>query len=538
MRRLWLACLVASLGCASAPLRPPDLQALEEADRLVLQGCYDCLLDAQRTYVRLAVARARPLVLDRLFDVTVLLALRERELARDWTPALSAARALAAELTQGGPGLPPPHAASADHPSLGGGGRTGPNWVLSLVEAVPPDAVGMPNRDRSMFLATRDAFARTLDAEVQALSNIPASPSAPLRSVTGRYLALALDCAYRSGASAPLSARESAPADPPLLAYRAAACELTQPVLYRLREGTPRFVDASIFLAQFDLAVAEQRGPGRARERLAEAVARFPDSPRVAVLSGNYFRFVADCEQAIREYDRAIALQPGHEQARLGRIMCQSYLDQHAAAVTSATVMIDGAFDFLADAYYWRAWNQRELGALDRARADIDAARRHSVTMQILTLAGMIEHDQDDLDPAERDLTVARRPPEGANNCVAMMYLGSVLTKRKAHAPASRQFEDAMDCAERAAAHTRGKLREMQARPDVDPVWLAGLTVRLEQTIAESMTQFHASALQAATAHASAGNIAAARRLVAIAAKDPALAEPVARLQDWLKNRD
>ena len=94
-----------------------------------------------------------------------------------------------------------------------------------------------------------------------------------------------------------------------------------------------------------------------------------------------------------------------------------------------------------------------------------------------------------------------------------------------------------MQCSEEAALYTQRKLREFQARPDVDPAWVAGLIVRLEQTIADCMTQYHTAALQAATAHAAAGNISAARRFVAIAAKDPVLAEPVAKLQDWLKNR-
>src|SRR4029453_2847455 len=100
MRRLWLAGLVLWVGCASAPVRKQDQGALADADALVLQGCYDCLLEAGATYERVAVGRARPLVITRLFETNLLIALREKELALDWSAALERARALI-------PGLPP-----------------------------------------------------------------------------------------------------------------------------------------------------------------------------------------------------------------------------------------------------------------------------------------------------------------------------------------------------------------------------------------------------------------------------------------------
>ena len=51
-RWLWVALIVAVGGvrCASAPIKPADLQALARADALVLDGCYDCLLEARGIY--------------------------------------------------------------------------------------------------------------------------------------------------------------------------------------------------------------------------------------------------------------------------------------------------------------------------------------------------------------------------------------------------------------------------------------------------------------------------------------------------------
>jgi len=87
-----------SLACASAPIQPAGYQTLARADGLVLDGCYDCLLDARTIYQQLAVGRARPIVLPRLLETELLVALREKELALEAEPALSRAPAIAAEL--------------------------------------------------------------------------------------------------------------------------------------------------------------------------------------------------------------------------------------------------------------------------------------------------------------------------------------------------------------------------------------------------------------------------------------------------------
>ena len=98
MRRLWLAAVLVSVGCASAPIRKQDQVALGNADALVLQGCYDCLLEARTIYERVAIGQARPLVIARLFETELLIVLREKELALDWSAALDRARALVPSL--------------------------------------------------------------------------------------------------------------------------------------------------------------------------------------------------------------------------------------------------------------------------------------------------------------------------------------------------------------------------------------------------------------------------------------------------------
>ena len=49
MRKGWLAAGLVSLSaaCASQPIKKADLVLLDQADARVLEGCYDCLIDAQ-----------------------------------------------------------------------------------------------------------------------------------------------------------------------------------------------------------------------------------------------------------------------------------------------------------------------------------------------------------------------------------------------------------------------------------------------------------------------------------------------------------
>src|SRR5262245_35554893 len=90
------------LGCAAPRV---NTSALATADADLLAGCYDCLLAARTGYRRFAeLDRTRGAL--RLFEVDLLIALRERELGLPLSDALTEARRLAAEL---------PRAVEAEH---------------------------------------------------------------------------------------------------------------------------------------------------------------------------------------------------------------------------------------------------------------------------------------------------------------------------------------------------------------------------------------------------------------------------------------
>lgn len=507
MRRFWLAALFVSIGCASAPIRKQDQVALGNADALVLQGCYDCLLEARTIYDRVAVGQARPLVVARLFETELLIALREKELALDWSAALNRARALV-------PSLPP--------------GLEGERY-LAVVDAILPDSEGWPRAELdALRRAARNM--RPVDGEIEWLQT--GALAAPVRE----YLSLALGCSYPAQRPAPgqpprRAPRPPLPSDaPPLLKYRAGFCGgVTQANMEQVRAAVPKFVETSYYLARLVVATAQKNGPGKGRELLTEVQTRFPKSPSVTYLSGRFNQLIGDCRAALRYYDETIAIKRVHEDALLGRTMCLTFLKRTEEAITAATVIVDARLDNIALGYYWRAWNRHYKKELDLARADIERAKALQARADIYLLAGMIEYDQKELPIAKIDLRVARDME--SESCTASWYLGLVEMDLKNFAPSAEHFETAMGCYERRVLFSEQSLKEMQTRQDLEAEFKARQIEGFEAAIKEDRSQQYASAFNAANHYAQAGKIDKARPLLELSARDPALADMVAQLR-------
>jgi hypothetical protein len=515
MRRLWLAAAFVSVACASNPIRKQDAAALAEADARVLEGCYDCLIEARTTYARVAVGKARPLVAPRLFEVELLLALREMELAIDASASFARARALAKEL---------PPALEADR-------------YVSIAEAVPPDTVGTPFAESRVIQQRYREYVPRIDDDLAWLDG------GLLRQPVREYLKLALDCGYPARPVRPgqpprqFGAPAVPPGAPPLIAYQVAICRaLADQVLQKVRADVPRFTEAAYFLARLEVANAQNTGGAKARALLDEAYQRFPQSPSVTYLAGNFHQLIGDCRAGLRYYDETLALRAVHEQALLGRTICLSFLKRSDEAIATATLMIDLKTFNTAEAYYWRAWNRHLRTELVPARADIDSAKKMARNLRYSTLAGIIEHDQDDLDPADRDLRDARVGADGRANCTAMWYHGLVFMKRAEWLTSAGHFEAAQACYEIKVAQSEAGLRVMEARTDLEPEFRARQIAGFQAAIKEDRSQYFAAAFNAANHHARGGNVARARELVEVAAGDPALAERVKQLRDILKD--
>jgi tetratricopeptide (TPR) repeat protein len=500
------ACALAVACAARRPLLDPSLAGRAEA--LVREGCYDCLLDARDIYARLVADRRVATAATRLFEVHLLLALREKELALDPADAITRARALV-------PSLP----AAADAARY-----------LEVVEIVPADERGEPKTLRGPFLETmmRPQFrARSLGWVMQGA----------LDPVVKEYIALAVECVRPT-----LSDRTVPPpkASAPILTFRRAICPATPDTaaLEQLRVEVPRFVEAGLFVARGMLfgqgdAVFSVKSRTAANAHLDDVRRRFAASPAITYELGVLAQVDGDLRRAAGHYGDTLALRPEHEDARLSRAMAFTYLNDPEAAVADATTLIESGAYNRGEAYYWRAFNRHRAKDLVQARADIEQAKSLASSSRVLTLAGMIEHDQKELEIATRDLVEAVRLD--STNCVARWYLGVVRHALEEWTGSGAAFADAARCYDLSAARSERSREEMAQRAEVDEEFRARQLAGFDAAIKEDRTQESASALNAAIGYARGGDRATAERYLDQAAKDPARRLMVADLRQVMR---
>ena len=500
-------------GCASRRIRAENALALGAAEARVLEGCYDCLLTARATYERLENAKyvKRDSVALLLFETEVLLALRERELALDWRPSLERARRIVPRLQRG---------LDAER-------------VLELVSAVIPDGTGRP------AWATRQRRDRAFVARVP--EHVTWLREAPLRPVVRDYVALALDCSYDGRVHWPnMRTRPQprrgilTPGSPPIIAYRVGICIGNDTmVLGDVRRAVAPFVETSYWVGTRAAFGAEADGGVLADSLLREAHGRFPRAPSITYMLGTLGTIIGDCEGAIARFDQTLALDSTFEQAVLERTICLSGLRRDSAAIASATRLIAMEGESADLGYYWRALSRHRLKDLPGARADIDVVRqRQPSASSVLTLAGVIEHDQADFAPAEKHLREAVR---GDLNCTAAYYLGLVLSKTNRANESAEQFEAAMACYELAIHLIKTRIGQAHENAAKNSGFAARRVAALEADSAAQRSRYWASAFNAAGNQANAGNIARANQLLDIAANDPKLADPVAALRKAIR---
>jgi tetratricopeptide (TPR) repeat protein len=474
-----LVLLAALPACAA---RTPSLAPAElaRAQALVREGCYDCLLEARAIYDAAPASRRRA-VQQPLFEIELLLAMREKELAID--PSATVARARAAA-----EGLPP----SLDTDA-----------ILQLVEFLPEDATGrriLPPAERRQF-----------DDSLALVDRSPLSP------IVRGYLRLSLQCGrVPVDAATPIAERET-----PLISYRLAICDnpIQTAPLQAVRKAVPRFVETSFFLGRAAMGSLPGTDGRQASGLFEEAYARFPESPAITFNLATVYQATGDCRRGEDFFSRTLALRDGHIEARLGRAICRTYLSKPEDAIADASILIDGRASNRAEAYYWRAWNRRHLKQIELARADIDQARALRYNAQVLTLAGMIEHDQREFDRAREDLTRARSMDP--RECQARWYLGLVGYATEAWAESADGFADAADCYARAIAETEAQRGQMAKRDDVSEEFRARQLAGFDAAIAEDSSQKSAADLNAAINYARARDVEKATTYMKRAAVDP-----------------
>ena len=514
-----VALTISSLGCASARIRRDNAVALMHADARVLEGCYDCLRDARAVYERLAGAKknvvpknAGPISV-RLFETELLLALREKELGLDASGSTARARALV------------PRVPAALEPAR----------VVAMVNAVLPDG-------RAMALGAHDALIRSHRAYLERIDDdLTWVEQSPLTPAVRKYVALALDCSYfdrRGQDTTALSKRRAVPINaPPLVAYRAANCASSDTLaLKRVLAQVPTFVAAAYALGNEVVWASGETGGEDARRYYAQAYERFPRSAGITFMTGWLNLNIGDCVEAARLYDTTLAIVPDHDRAMLQKTICLSTMHEDSAAIATATRFIALSTGDIAQGYYWRAVSRLRRRELVLARGDADSAKLYTSrgSGELLTLAGIIEHEQADYGIAESDLRGARSLPKGIENCNAAFYLGNVVVKREGWPEAVAAYDSAMTCYDDQVNLLEGKIEQVRRSRRGSAAFRAKRIAALESDLADRRKRSRTAAFNAAAMNARLANFDRAEALLVIASQSPDLAGQIERLRSQI----
>jgi tetratricopeptide (TPR) repeat protein len=407
---------------ATAPVTSPAVPPPVNIPALIERGCFSCLQMA------LAAARERGTT-DLVFEASALLTVRAKELGLPYEEWLATATT-----------------AAASDPARA--------VLVEIIEAIPLDPLSGAREEVFLRLAPRmrgPAAAAWLDS----LKTAPVSP------VVRGYLELALRCNGAGSPERPDTTIEAGIREIPIVKYRLGICgNAYASELRDVRAADPEFHDVDYALGRYARQTQPYPDLDEAIRRLEAAATAFPESSAIATSLGDTLESIEEWTAALRAFDAAIALVPDHPDALRGRLVSLSSLNEHVAAIETATRMMQGRWH-LGDAYYWRAWNHLQLGNLEDARADRDRMKALRVNSRVYLLSGLIDWRLRRLEPAEIEFeeSVALE----AGQCEASTFLGGVRNERGKSPEALAAFTFSKRCWELTITVRREAIKVIQS---------------------------------------------------------------------------
>jgi tetratricopeptide (TPR) repeat protein len=402
-----IALVCAATACAPKKVVSPDpaiaaQASLGRADALVRVGCFDCLAEALNQYQSLlAIPAARAGATAGAIRASALLAVRERELGTTDSGYLEKARDLAA--VAAGTGVV--------HEDV--------TPLLDIVALLPWRAgagrSGAPDQPQSIY--------QDRDRRVAMLSPLAS------RDELSAYVWLAYACETSFGRTekseliAPIDERSSSPLSSlPLLAFKLAICRgVDSTSVETLFEREPRFAELSFFRG---LNASGLRKLDDADARYREAYRWRATWPAATFAIGNLAMTSEEFASALEFYNTTLELAPSYPDALLGKLRALTYLARHEDALGVAGELL-ALSRYPGDAYYWRAFNELQLGRLDAAWDDVESSDKVMVNSDVPKLAGIIELRRRDLEVARQKLQLSRQ--RNPSDCESGYYLHLVL---------------------------------------------------------------------------------------------------------------
>ena len=438
LRRLISASLLFFATACAAKGPPPQMVAdVAKGDALFRAGCYNCLKEALTIYQKHKVQQG-------IFDASLLIAIREKELG---IPADDALRRVT-ELPADAPSLAQGNPFAARRLAL----LEGAQLVVGETSGLDPIQRGALTGRGRPPVQKDNPIRRALDPLVG-------------KDLVATYLALAIDCESQQliesvDAPALLKTYENVP----LMQFRLARCGrpvITAPLL-ALRANDARWTDTLFWEARRAIIGSPTGGIDltSAIALYAEGRAALPTSLAITMAASNANMSAEEFATALSGFDHVLAAFPEHRDALIGRATALSYLMQHVDAVAAATRVLDLGTWHIGDAYYWRAWNRYHLKEYETAWADVESAIKGVSNSRVYMLAGLIAYARTELPTAVERFDRAYEIDSSA--CDAVWMSGLVNIDLQQLTTAAPKFTRAMSCFISSAAALRQNLAVLE----------------------------------------------------------------------------
>ena len=520
---------LALASCASAPRQAvlaPRLDVaslIREADAEIKRGCYVCLRSGAATYEKALAADADGTLVTKAAGAWALVSARERQLGLKPTDALDRARALRGRSSDP---VIDAYMYVASHLPLG---REG-------VSAETLEAAGRASRD----LLTPEGERRLSEAKVLLTDRVerdgdPAASYLIASVICSEYLT------HRAPSPADMDgvARlQTIPALSDLMTFRMATCDMIREVplkhdaLVALIGRQSRFHEASYFLGHLWLAEKRLVSSESAFLRAADGL---PGMAAAWALLGSVRMALEEYDIAASDLGRALSIEPDQREVLLTQARALNYAGQFQAALVPAQRLISLGVWYQADANFWLALSELQLGRLQDADLHVREAKpMNSNDGDTARLSGLLALRLDDLPraQAEFELAISRNDAD----CESRLQLGTVYGRQGAWETSVASFVRARQCYAAAKIAAEAKRVEIEnsslsaARRDL-------ALLRLAQRVARHTRSQADAALGAAEGETQRGAYEAALSHLADAGTEPELGPRVSELRRRIEAR-
>src|SRR5258706_14725576 len=249
----------------------------------------------------------------------------------------------------------------------------------------------------------------------------------------------------------------------PLLAFTSAICGIyTRSSFDSLLEAEPRFKELHYYIG---LSLGFAGKIDDSLEHLLLAYAWHPRWPAVTnALAADYIA-LEEFDKAIEFYDHTLEVVPAFPDALLGKAKAQTYAGNYTEAIATLDRLLALERWLVGDARYWRAFNELQLGRLDIAWDDVEAAAKLMRNAEVPKLAGIIAYRRQQLDTARVKFDESWKVGRG-EDCETGFYLGIVLAEQARWPRTSEVLVATVACLEKMEQKLTAEIASIRASTD------------------------------------------------------------------------